>query len=183
MKTPIDAYREGYEKGTQDKIAGRLAEATMGMLRDDPGGFYSAGYSDGSAGKEFKLPARKQPAELNPFDDKVAVKIVCPNCNALDWFEWKFLGKLTDPVCGHTWYAGSGQYATIQIRAVFSAAGRTIKYMNTGVGKGESAAIAKVVGGFTGATFGIAFRLPFAIIMIPIQAVVRVSNKRAPASK
>src|SRR4051794_726761 len=52
--------------------------------------------------------------ELNPFDDKIAVRLSCPECGDVDWFEWKFLGKLTDSVCGHTWYAGSGLYTAMQ---------------------------------------------------------------------
>jgi hypothetical protein len=119
MGQPIDAYREGYEQGKKQTLGDALAEATMGILRDDPGGNFAAGYHDGAAGKNFTPPGageRKKAAELNPFDDKVAIKTVCPNCGALDWFEWKFLGRLRDPVCGHTWYVGSGAYAVMQVR-------------------------------------------------------------------
>jgi hypothetical protein len=57
MADPIDAYREGYEKGREDTLGGRLAEITMGMLRDDPGGHFAAGYRDGAAGNSFNPPA------------------------------------------------------------------------------------------------------------------------------
>jgi uncharacterized protein YqgC (DUF456 family) len=87
------------------------------------------------------------------------------------------LGKLTDPVCGHSWYAGSGMYTLRQLSAVFEMAGRFVKYMNHGV-SGEGAWIGKLLGGFMGVVFGIAFRLPFAVIMIPFQAVVRASSQK-----
>jgi hypothetical protein len=53
VRRPIDAYRDGYEKGQSDDAGGRLAEITMGMLRDDPGGHFARGYHDGAAGKPF----------------------------------------------------------------------------------------------------------------------------------
>src|SRR5947209_7647019 len=95
-------------------------------------------------------------SELNPLDGKVAVRTQCPRCGAIDWFEWKFLGKLADPVCGHAWYAGSGTYTSRQISAISEMSGKFIKYMNHDV-SGEGAWIAKVLGGFTGVVFGIAF--------------------------
>jgi hypothetical protein len=60
MPTPIEAYRQGYEKGRSDSAGGRLAEVTMGMLRDDPGGHFQKGYSDGAAGKPFSPPSIPQ---------------------------------------------------------------------------------------------------------------------------
>lgn len=173
MPRPNDAYREGYEKGKSADAGGALAALTMGMLRDDPGGHFAAGYRDGAAGKPFQTPAdtvRKEAADLNPLDDKVAIKTVCPNCGALDWFEWKFLGRLTDPVCGHTWYAGSGTYALMQVRAAFGAGRRFSKYMTSGI-SGEGAWIAKAMGWFIGTILGIGMRLEFGLLMTPIQAI------------
>lgn len=60
MPTPIEAYRQGYEKGRSDSAGGRVAEMTMGMLRDDPGGHFQKGYSDGAAGKAFGPPSIPQ---------------------------------------------------------------------------------------------------------------------------
>ena len=124
MKPPNDAYREGFEKGRADNLAGNISEAIFGIMKDDPGGHYAAGYRDGAAGNRFNPPGAKAQrphadAELNPFDEKVAVRTECPNCEDTDWFEWKFLGKLTDPVCGHSWYAGSGMYTLRQLSGVF----------------------------------------------------------------
>jgi hypothetical protein len=53
---PIEAYREGYEKGRVDSAGGRLAEMAMGVFRDDPGGHFQMGYSDGAAGRAFNPP-------------------------------------------------------------------------------------------------------------------------------
>ena len=107
--------------------------------------------------------------EINPFDDKVAIRTVCPNCGALDWFEWKFLGRLKDPICSHSWYAGSGTYTLMQIRAAFAAGGKGAKYFTSGV-SGEGAWIAKGMGWFMGVLLGLGIRLEFGVLMIPIQA-------------
>jgi hypothetical protein len=144
------------------------------MLRDDPGGYFAAGQRDGAGGKKFNPPSdqvRKPAADINPFDDKVAIKTVCPNCGALDWFEWKFLGRLADPICGHSWYVGSGTYAAMQIRAAFAAGGKGAKYFTSGVSGGEGAWIGRALGWFMGVILGLGIRLEFGILMIPIQAL------------
>lgn len=56
MAKPVDAYREGYQKGKADNFAGNMGEAFFGLLRDDPGGHFSAGYYDGVRGKPFRPP-------------------------------------------------------------------------------------------------------------------------------
>jgi uncharacterized protein YecT (DUF1311 family) len=176
VRRPADAYREGYERGRRDNLADNVGQAVFGLFRDDPGGHFQAGYHDGAAGKKFRPPAdevRKPAAELNPFDDKVAIKIVCPNCGALDWFEWKFLGRLKDPVCGHTWYAGSGTYTVMQIRAGFGAGNKFAKHITSGV-TGEGAWLFKAPFWCAGIILGLAIRLEFGVMMIPIQAIVGI---------
>jgi hypothetical protein len=64
MPTPIEAYRQGFEKGRSDSAGGRLAEMAMGMLHDDPGGHFQKGYSDGAAGKPFNPPSIPTPSRL-----------------------------------------------------------------------------------------------------------------------
>ena len=113
--------------------------------------------------------ARKPAAELNPFDDKVAIRTVCPNCGALDWFEWKFLGRLHDPVCGHSWYAGSGIYAAMQIRAGFGAGNKFAKHITSQAGEG--AWLLKAPFWCMGLIIGLAIRLEFGLLMIPVQAI------------
>jgi len=184
MATPDEAYAEGYKKGRKEGIVGNTAEAIFGLLQDDPGGHCAAGYRDGTGGREFKLPSsrapvRKPAADVNPFDDKVAIKTVCPHCGALDWFEWKFLGRLTDPICGHSWYVGSGTYAAMQIRAAFAAGGKGAKYLTSGVSGGEGAWIAKGMGWFMGVLLGLGIRLEFGILMIPFQALAGLFGAKA----
>jgi len=116
-------------------------------------------------------PARPHAnAELNPFDDKVAIRLAYPKCGDVDWFEWRFLGRLKDPVCGHAWYAGSGLYALMQIRAAFGAGKRFAKYMTSGI-SGELAWLARGMGWFVGTILGIGIRLEFGVLMIPVQAI------------
>ena len=187
MATPDEAYGKGYEKGRKEGLAGNTAEAIFGMMKDDPGGHHAAGYRDGAAGRKFKppsaqAPGRKPAADVNPFDDKVAIKAVCPHCGALDWFEWKFLGRLTDPICGQSWYAGSGTYAAMQIRAAFSAGGKGAKYLTSGVSGGEGAWIAKALGWFMGVLLGLAIRLEFGVLMIPIQALAGLFQAKKTAA-
>jgi hypothetical protein len=87
MPTPIEAYRAGYERGRSDSAGGRLAEITMGVLRDDPGGHFQKGYSDGAAGRPFSPPpiparVRRQTSGLipkfseNPFGWFLGILIV-----------------------------------------------------------------------------------------------------------
>ena len=132
-----------------------------------------SGLVSGSTAPASTTPARPHAGdELNPFDDKVAIRLRCPKCGDTDWFEWKFLGKLTDPICGHSWYAGSGLYCLMQLRAVLAAGGKLSKHMSSGTSGGEGAWIAKAMGWILGLIFGISFRLAFGVLMIPIQAMV-----------
>ena len=111
-------------------------------------------------------------SEANPFDDdKIAIRTHCPKCGDVDWFEWKFLGRLTDPICGHTWFASSGMYIFQQFRATIAAGSKYAKYLTANV-RGEGAVLGKVAGWFMGITLGAAFRLTFAVFLIPIQALV-----------
>jgi hypothetical protein len=119
--------------------------------------------------------------ELNPFDDKVAVRCHCPKCGDLDWFKWKFLGRLTDPVCGHSWYVGSGAYTMMQIRAALAAGDKCAKYGTSGI-SGEAAWIGKAVGWITGIILGLAIRLEFGLLMIPIQALAGLSQAKKTTS-
>ncbi len=57
MATPLEAYRDGYRKGLEATVGHHLAEATIGIMRDDPGGYYAAGFKDGSNRKKFSPPA------------------------------------------------------------------------------------------------------------------------------
>jgi hypothetical protein len=86
------------------------------------------------------------------------------------------LGKLTDPVCGHTWYVGSGLYTLQQVRAIFQLANKLAKHSTQGI-SGEGAWMGKMLGWFCGLVCGFCIRLEAAAFMIPIQAIVRLLAK------
>lgn len=121
-------------------------------------------------------------SDVNPFDEKVAIRTLCPKCGDTDWFEWRLFGKLTDPVCGYTWYVATGTYTGRQLRASFDSAKRWTKHMSSG-GSGADAMIGRIFGLIYGSMVGLIFRLPFGLLMIPIQAAVRAAALRAKTSE
>ena len=46
----MNSYREGYEAGKSDSLAGRVIASVMDLVRDSD---YNKGYSDGANGREF----------------------------------------------------------------------------------------------------------------------------------
>jgi hypothetical protein len=115
--------------------------------------------------------------DVNPFEDNVAIRAVCPNCGALDWFEWKFLGHLKDPVCGHSWYAGSVTYTLMQIRAAFSFGRKYAKHTTSGT-SGVALWPVKAFFWFVYLLLGLGVRLEFGILMIPIQALAGLGQTK-----
>lgn len=99
----------------------------------------------------------------------------CPNCNTPGAYKWHFMGKLKHPDCGWTWYLGPGKYVAEQLKAVFRAGFGLGSDMHEPDKKGEG-------GGCLGAIFGFILgffvRLPFALLMIPIQAVVSLTQQK-----
>ena len=92
------------------------------------------------------------------------------------------MGRLTDPICGHSWYVDPGTYAGMQLRSTFTAGNKGAKYLNSGV-SGEGAWIGKTMGWFTGVMLGSAFRLAFGLVLIPIQALLGLFQPKAAASE
>lgn len=100
----------------------------------------------------------------------------CPKCNSSGAFKWHFLGKLTHPVCSRSWYVSPGTYMVKSIKDIF----RTGVDVGGATGfeenkKGESGGFIGFIFGFI---FGIAFRAPFVALMVPIQTVVSISQKK-----
>ena len=101
----------------------------------------------------------------------------CPACNAKGAYKWRFLGKLAHPTCKVSWYVSPGTYIVRSLKAVFRA----------GVGAGGEMGFAKDKKGESGGwfgflfgfLFGIIFRGIFAVITIPIQAAVSLSQKKS----
>jgi hypothetical protein len=117
--------------------------------------------------KEGKLPS------LN-YALKTFIPAECPKCNASGAFKWHFLGKLSHPACTASWYVAPGTYVGKQIKAVFSTGGEMAGEMTSKAkGTGEG-----IIGMLMGFIMGVSFRLPFAVLMLPIQAVVSLSQKK-----
>jgi hypothetical protein len=66
----------------------------------------------------------------------------------------------------------------MQLRAIFAAAGKGAKYMNAGINFEGAQIFLKPIGWFLGAVFGVVFRLPFGLLMIPIQALAALTKAR-----
>lgn len=103
------------------------------------------------------------------------VKEACPKCGTSGFYKHHFLGKLTHPDCGCSWYMSPGTYIGTQLKSVFRA-GRDIggDMAMDAEKKGEKGIFEMLFGFIMGA----AFRLPFAVIMIPIQSIVSLSQKK-----
>lgn len=113
MPEPSEAYREGYEKGRTDNLGGRLAEITMGMMRDDPGGYFAAGYYDGAGGRKFNVHGSKESA-------KRSRKLPAPSLPSPLESQWyalcdasEFIPKETVDGCIATLHAAGSQVAAI----------------------------------------------------------------------
>jgi hypothetical protein len=221
MRAAGDVYREGYEQGRQDNFAGNVGEAMLGMLRDDPGGYYAAGYRDGAAGKKFNPPSEKDPkAGLKPsagprasdaekawyqfcdMSEFISLDIArefferlkgtvgsmaayyvglhkfyqmdCPSCGVPGYFKAHFLGAVSHPACGARWYVSPGAYIGYQVADVYHSglrAGGAMKH--NADRKGDRASI---VDGLIGFLFGVVFRGALAAALIPVQAVVSLSQ-------
>jgi hypothetical protein len=99
----------------------------------------------------------------------------CTKCDASGMFKWHFLGKLTHPPCSRSWYVPPGTYIGRQMGAVFRAGGEM-------AGEAISDAEKKGKSGYADGIFsfimGAIFRFVFAVLMIPIQAAVSLSQKK-----
>jgi hypothetical protein len=99
----------------------------------------------------------------------------CPKCNASGTFKWHFLGKLTHPRCSESWYVPPGTYSVRQLKAVFRTGRNMGGELSLEAGKKGEKGYAEIIIGFL---VGAAFRLPFAILMMPIQTVVSLTQKK-----
>lgn len=103
------------------------------------------------------------------------VEGTCPKCNAPGAYKFHFMGKLKhDPGCGWSWHMGPGNYSATQLGKVFHAG------MSAGGGiMSESKdKTSSCIGGIFGFIFGSLFRLFFAVLMIPIQAIVSLTQPK-----
>ncbi len=103
----------------------------------------------------------------------------CPQCSEAGRFKPHFLGRVVHrPGCGRSWHVSPLVYAGIQFKACFH------RGLEMGFGMAEDDE-KKGKGGFLSTIFGFVFglllRLPFAILMIPIQTIVYFLQKKSPA--
>jgi len=99
----------------------------------------------------------------------------CPKCGTNGAFKWHFLGKLKHPDCGWSWYMGPGTYIGSQMKAVFRAGFEIGAEMSDDAEKKGEKGILEAIFGFL---CGVSIRLPFALLMIPIQAVVSLAQQK-----
>jgi hypothetical protein len=103
----------------------------------------------------------------------------CPKCGVDGAFKWHFLGRLKHPDCGWAWYVGPGTYIGKQLKAVLlTGMGIGGQVTEDAEKKGERGCL----GAIFGFILGIIIRLPFALLMIPIQAIISIAQRK-PESK
>ncbi len=96
-------------------------------------------------------------------------KSTCPKCNTQGFFKWHFLGKLKHPEGGFEWYTNPGVYIVKQLKDIFKMGG------DIAVSGDDNPGCSGFIIGFLIAIF---FRLPFTLILIPIQAIVSLTQKK-----
>jgi hypothetical protein len=101
----------------------------------------------------------------------------CPSCKTAGAYKFHFMGKLKHtPGCEWSWYIGPGTYASTQLRKSLRA-GMSMggDIMSDAEKKGERGGCIYAIFGLI---FGTLFRLVFAILMIPIQAIVTLTQSK-----
>jgi hypothetical protein len=102
----------------------------------------------------------------------------CPNCQAAGKYRFHFMGKLNHSQCGWSWFLGPGSYSAIQIGKVFRTG------MELGAGTASKAeedrggCLSQFFGMIFGFILGVIVRLPFALLMIPVQALFSLSQPK-----
>ena len=121
---------------------------------------------------------------LNAAGKHVAVSIglhnfngtQCPRCGASGHFKIHFLGALNHTKCGCKWYMAPGSYIGFQLSSVFHTGIRAGGGMKDDSDrKGERGGW---VAGVLGFTMAAVFRLALAVVLIPIQAIVSLSQSK-----
>lgn len=110
------------------------------------------------------------------FATEKFIDATCIKCNSEGIFKFHFLGKLNHPQCGQSWYVSPGTYILKQLRSVFKS-GMNIA-ADTSLDaekKGEKQGCIMAAFMFT---IGFIFRLALAIVLIPIQLIVSLLQKK-----
>jgi hypothetical protein len=100
----------------------------------------------------------------------------CPHCAAAGQYKIHFLGQLSHAECGTKWYMGPGSYIGFQLASVFHTGIRAGGGMKDDSDrKGERGGW---ISGIVGFMMAAVFRLALACILIPIQAIVSLSQSK-----
>lgn len=179
---------QSYKKGYQDFTTGKIADKSPQMRRADIrlSDLEKAWYGLCN-NSEFIRPevVRRYSELLSASGNSVAVVVglsdftntACPRCAGDGHYKIRFLGRLKHPECGTEWHMGPGGYIGFQLASVFHTGARAGGSMKEDSDrKGESGGW---IGGVVGFMMAAVFRLGLAIVLIPIQAIVSLSQGKA----
>ena len=102
----------------------------------------------------------------------------CPNCGAVGLFRWAFLGHLTHD-CGASWHVSTWAYFARQV-------GRSVGWgksfaIESATGSDDDGSLGAAIAGLfialIGFVLGVSIRLPFGLLMTPIQGVVKLTSR------
>lgn len=104
---------------------------------------------------------------------------ICPKCAAAGFFKWNFLGKFKHTGCGYEWYSDTGTYAKKQMLDVLAFWSEMVfspfaDPKNSFMEKIGIACLMAMLSIFV----VVMFRLPLALVMIIIQAIVSLTQKK-----
>jgi hypothetical protein len=102
----------------------------------------------------------------------------CPRCGASGHFKAKFLGGLRHPDCKAEWYVGPGSYILFQLTQTFHGGA----VVSSGLQDKAKDRAEHIMNGIFGYVFGFVIRGVLALFLIPIQAVVSLSQSKPTAS-
>lgn len=102
------------------------------------------------------------------------LETACQSCGASGHFRWHFLGRMSHPGCGWSWYADPGTYIVEQFRRSFRA-GMEVGADAASDSRGGASGC---LGGLFGFLIGSITRLTFAVFLLPVQAVVSLTQAK-----
>ncbi|GEM_PF-6523950 len=100
----------------------------------------------------------------------------CPNCGVKGRFRYRIFGLLKHPQCSYSWYMKPSKYIILQLEKSFNAGesfAADLAYLAEK--KGEKSSCLELIFSFI---IGTLFRLVFAIISIPIQIILYLTNNK-----
>jgi hypothetical protein len=101
----------------------------------------------------------------------------CAKCGAFGQFKIHFLGRLQHPDCGASFYIGPGAYMLFQLGQVFHTGIRAGGSMKDDADrKGDRSG--GIINGIFGFLFVAVFRASLAVVLIPIQVVVSLTQSK-----